>query len=265
MELADRVHLFPAGKFNPFSWYVIEDAGKFTVVDGGWPKHYRSLKEGLASLGKSISDIEGILLTHAHPDHTGFLEKLSKDTGLPVHVHVHDFEEARNIVQTPPPGFKKRIYWPFVARFVLHAFANGAYPFGGVPNLTNLKEIEDGEEIDVPGRPTAILTPGHTPGETCFDMPDRGVLMSGDTLVTLDLYRGRTVEPYVPHEELSHDYVAAVNALASIENLGEREMLSGHGPMWSGDMCAAVAGARRIAADALGARRALIRPTAAAS
>lgn len=255
MEIADRVHIFPAGKFNPFSWYAIEENGKFTVVDGGWPKHYKHLKAGLESLGKSISDIEGILLTHAHVDHMGFLEELSNDTGLPVHVQTDDIQATQHVEQTPPPGFKKRIYWPFVARFVGHAFRNGAYPFGGVSALSNVKEIKDGDKIDVPGRPTAIHTPGHTQGETCFDLPDRGVLMSGDTLVTLDLYRGREVKPYVPHEELNQNYITAVRSLDAIENLGERVMLSGHGPEWKGDMKVAVAGARQIARDALGKRQ----------
>ena len=255
MEIADRVHIFPAGEFNPFSWYVIEDAGKLTVVDGGWPKHYRHLKAGLSSIGKSLSDIEGILLTHAHVDHMGFLEALSRDTGLPVHVHTDDIQATKHVEQTPPPGFKKRIYWPFVARFVGHAFRNGAYPFGGVPALTNIREVKDGDLIDVPGTPKAIHTPGHTIGETCFDLPERGVLMSGDTLVTLDLYRGRTVAPYVPHEELNQNYIAAVNSLAAIEGLGERVMLSGHGPEWTGDMKTAVEGARRTASEALGARK----------
>lgn len=252
MEVADRVHMFPAGAFSPFGWYVIEDAGKLTVVDGGWPKYYRHLKEGLSSIGKSLADVEGIVLTHAHADHVGFLEGLSSETGLPVHVHTDDIAGAKTVDQNPPPGYKKRIYWPFVARFVGHAFKHGSHPFGGVPSLTNVKEVKDGDQLDVPGGPVAIHTPGHTPGETCFDLVDRGVLMSGDALVTLDLYRGHSVVPYVPHEELNHNYREAVNSLTAIENLGSRTILSGHGPAWTGDMNVAVRQARKIARDARG-------------
>ncbi len=38
--------------------------------------------------------------------------------------------------------------------------------------------------LDVPGRPVPVVTPGHTSGHTCYHLPDAGVLITGDALVT---------------------------------------------------------------------------------
>ena len=39
-----------------------------------------------------------------------------------------------------------------------------------------------GGDLDVPGRPRVIPTPGHSPGHVAFHLPDRGVLIAGDAL-----------------------------------------------------------------------------------
>ena len=41
--------------------------------------------------------------------------------------------------------------------------------------------LADGNKVDVPGwRLTAVWTPGHTPGHTCYRIEDSGLLFSGD-------------------------------------------------------------------------------------
>ena len=38
--------------------------------------------------------------------------------------------------------------------------------------------------LDVPGHPVPVPTPGHTSGHCAFHLPDRGVLITGDALIT---------------------------------------------------------------------------------
>ena len=52
--------------------------------------------------------------------------------------------------------------------------------------------IHHGAVVDVPGRPIALWTPGHTDGHCGFWFEDAGVLMTGDAIVTLDPYTGET-------------------------------------------------------------------------
>ena len=47
MEIADRVHHFTNYKFN---WYLIEDQGRLTVLDTGFPGHYRLFERSVQSI-----------------------------------------------------------------------------------------------------------------------------------------------------------------------------------------------------------------------
>lgn len=81
------VHRFDTGTFN---WYVIEQGGRLTLVDAGFPGHYSIFRRGIAALGRSMADLEAIVLTHAHADHMGFMERLRRETGVPIFVHEAD-------------------------------------------------------------------------------------------------------------------------------------------------------------------------------
>ena len=72
---------------------------------------------------------------------------------------------------------------------------------------------------DVPGHPRVVPLPGHTPGSVGYLFADRGLLFTGDALVTYDGitgYRG----PAVSSRAFTHDSRAA---LASLTALGMRQ------------------------------------------
>jgi len=50
MELINGIHHFETG---PFNWYVIEESGRLTLVDAGFPGHYRVFLDGLRSIGEA--------------------------------------------------------------------------------------------------------------------------------------------------------------------------------------------------------------------
>ena len=84
MEIADRIHHFTNYRFN---WYLIEDQGRLTLIDTGFAGHYRLFRRGLESIGRRIEDIDAIIITHAHADHTGMAPKIQRKSGAPVHIH----------------------------------------------------------------------------------------------------------------------------------------------------------------------------------
>ena len=53
------------------NFYLLEDPGGLVLVDGGLPGHLPQLQSHLEGSGRSLGDIRAVLLTHAHPDHTG--------------------------------------------------------------------------------------------------------------------------------------------------------------------------------------------------
>jgi len=55
------------------------------------------------------------------------------------------------------------------------------------------RPLHDGETIRLGAAQLTVLhTPGHTPGHCALLLEERGVLFSGDALVTLDSATGRT-------------------------------------------------------------------------
>src|SRR5690606_28331514 len=59
------------------------------------------------------------------------------------------------------------------------------------PRIPDVQPMADGDVLDVPGRPRAVHLGGHTPGSTAVVLDDRGVVFTGDNLVTFDPYKRR--------------------------------------------------------------------------
>jgi glyoxylase-like metal-dependent hydrolase (beta-lactamase superfamily II) len=237
MTLADGIHHFPTG---PFNWYVIEEGGRLTLVDAGFPGHFSVFEQGLRSLGREMRDVEAVILTHAHADHMGFADRVGAAAKAPVFIHRHDAEAAQRPLQLPWFALLSNAWHPFMASVLTRATVNGVF---SLAHVTSPRLFEDGEVLDVPGRPHVIHTPGHTPGEVAFYLPAQKVLLSGDTLVTRDLYTGRRGEPQLTRPRLNEDVNVARRSLDRLKDLGSVHMLPGHGAPWHGDMRDAVAGA----------------------
>lgn len=242
MELAPGIHHFPTG---PFNWYVIEESGRLTLVDAGFPGHFGVFEQGLRSIGRTVTDVEAVILTHAHADHMGFAERVGRAAKAPVYIHRNDADAAQRPLQLPWFALLSNAWRPFMASVLARATMNGVFSFAHVHSP---RTFEDGDVLDVPGRPQVIHTPGHTPGEVVFYLPTRGTLLSGDTLVTRDLYTGRTGTPQVTRPRLNDDFALAQRSLERIQDLGPVRMLPGHGAPWDGDMRDAVAGAVDLSA-----------------
>ncbi|MDX6573841.1 MAG: hypothetical protein QOC86_2997, partial [Gaiellales bacterium] len=70
--------------------YLIEEDSRLTIVDAGVPSSWDSFQEALGRIGRSASDVEAVVLTHAHFDHIGFAERARRELGIPVWVHEDD-------------------------------------------------------------------------------------------------------------------------------------------------------------------------------
>jgi glyoxylase-like metal-dependent hydrolase (beta-lactamase superfamily II) len=234
MKLPAGIHRFGSRLVN---WYVLEEGGRLTVVDAGFPGHWPQLLAALPALGRRLGDVEAVVLTHAHADHKGFAEQLRRTTGAAVWVHEADRALALRRDPVPPPGFRRNLWRPTVRGLMLHALRAGA--FWGEP-VRDVATFRDGEVLAVPGRPVAIHVPGHVAGEVALHLPERRALLSGDALVTVDLYTGRFGPPRLLAEGLNEDTAEAYRSLEKLEGLGGVALLPGHGDPWVGDAAEAV-------------------------
>jgi glyoxylase-like metal-dependent hydrolase (beta-lactamase superfamily II) len=235
------VHRFDTGAFN---WYVIEEAGRLTLVDAGFPGHYSTFRAGLAAIGRTERDVEAIILTHAHADHMGFIERVRRNTNAPVFVHSADATAARRTLKLPWFTLLSNAWHPYVAGLLGHAALNGIFT---APAIRSVRAVEDGQVLDVPGRPAVIHAPGHTSGQIALWL-DRGrTLLAGDVLITRHLLRGTRGAPQLASRGLNADARRANASLDRVRGLGDALLLTGHGHAWRGTMADAVDGARERA------------------
>jgi len=233
-EVADRIYRLGAELVN---WFIIEDRGKLTILDAGNPNQYDQLPVAVAELGRTMGDVEAIVLTHAHGDHLGSAARIRSESDAAVHVHRDDVALAR--------GEADRKYERHYIRDLNHKYAWGSLIFflrGGAtkaPPVHELVEFEHGETLDLPGKPRVIYTPGHTDGSSCLELADRKVLFTGDALVTLSIVTGERT-PRVMPGSFNQDSPLALESLNELKGLNAELLLPGHGEPWHGSVNAAV-------------------------
>jgi glyoxylase-like metal-dependent hydrolase (beta-lactamase superfamily II) len=180
--------------------YILwNDPAKALVVDPGaeGPRILEALKaDGITPAL--------VVITHGHFDHTGAVGDIVKAHAVPFR---HHEAEASTLAQTPPGT---EIWGVKVAR---------------VPRPSG--HLADGERLDVGGLAVDIIhTPGHTPGSTCFYVPEDEILLTGDTLFQRSV--GRSDLPGGNADQLAASIRGKLYALPE-----ETTVYPGHGPSTS--------------------------------
>ncbi len=243
MEVAAGVHRLTKGIVN---WYVVEDAGKLVVVDAGTPGDWALLVETVGRLGRRLADIDAVVVTHAHPDHTGFAERTRSTAAARVWIHEADEALARGARQPKTDGgvlqylVRAEMYRTFFS--LVRRGATKVVP------IRELSTFADGEVLDVPGHPRVVHAPGHTPGTAAIHFESRSVLMTGDALVTRNPLTGR-VGPQVMPSGLNQDTPAALSSLAALLAVSAATVLPGHGEPWKDGVSEAVRAAQKAGAS----------------
>lgn len=116
--------------------------------------------------------------------------------------------------------------------------ADGVWLVTGTDN--NWVLVAEGDEVTlVPGRLVPVPTPGHTSGHCAFHLPERGVLIAGDALMTAHP-AARTTGPQLLPRMFNHDEAAALASLQALAGLSADVVLPGHGPAYPGSPASAV-------------------------
>lgn len=195
------------------------------LVDTGIRGSAPMIDAGLQAANLSFPDIELIVVTHYHPDHSGGLSGASLRSGAKV--AAHEIESALLNGEQPRPN-------PFVRPILSAVLGPLIMPMYGRPVEVDYR-LRDGDPLPIHDGVRVVHTPGHTPGCISLLSQEHGWLLVGDAL------QHRCGRLGGPARYVTPDYPAA---RASIEKLLQYDFDSiwfSHFPPVRGD------GKRRLA------------------
>ena len=175
---------------NPLRYvlvYLFEtDRGPY-LVDAGWnaDDSFDTLVAGLTAIGFGVESVQGVLVTHIHPDHYGLAGRIRAASGAWIGIHPADAELIKRRFIDPEGLIKEMagqllmLGVPELERRRIQEVSANTHPYEWAADPDIL--VEDGDEPDLPGWSVrAIWTPGHSPGHLCFYEDRRQLLLSGD-------------------------------------------------------------------------------------
>jgi glyoxylase-like metal-dependent hydrolase (beta-lactamase superfamily II) len=213
--------------------YLVVDGTDVTIIDAGLPRYWKLLNSELARIGRTLDDVRALILTHGDSDHIGFAGQLSREKGIAAYLHPADHDRARLAVKKPSSGWGPVKAGP-LAGFLWYSAREGG--LRGKP-AGDLRPVEDGQVLDVPGSPRVIHVPGHTPGSVAVHVPAVDALFLGDAMTTRNVLTGVTGPKPAPFT------LQPQQALASLDRVERADatwVLPGHGPAWDGGVAEAV-------------------------
>ncbi len=149
-----------------------------------------------------MEDIDVLVLTHCHFDHSAMAKDIQEKTGCEIWMseeEVNFFDENRE-----------------------EASAAKYFDFPADLDFSVDRRLETGDEIDLgDAKLRAILTPGHTPGGLCLYEPESKVLFSGDTIFSQGFGR---------YDLLGGDIGKLRASIKRLSELDIAELYPGHGP-----------------------------------
>lgn len=222
--------------------YLVETPEGVTVIDAGLAGHWNDLLAELTTMGRTVADVKGLILTHGDSDHIGFAERLRREHGVPVYVGAGDAARAKGL-------FKSKTSMPSMKLGPLLGFVGYSMRKGGLRNtyLTDVVEVHGGETLDLPGAPQIIALPGHSEGSIAIYIPGVDAVFVGDGLATRHVLTGQVGPQPAPFTDEPDRAVSSLRALVAT---GAKWVLPGHGAPWSGGIEAAVVAVESLAREA---------------
>jgi glyoxylase-like metal-dependent hydrolase (beta-lactamase superfamily II) len=193
---------------------VLVDTG---MHDRGTMGH---LEQALERTGHRVSDIQLIVITHAHIDHCGQAPPLAERAGCEVWMHPNwklhahdDLDKTIEIALLSGVPAQPLERW---------AEARRGMGSGQAGTLYADKDLVPGVTFETDaGTWNVIETPGHAPSHVCLHQPEKRVLLTGDHLM------GR-VSQYFDVGYTPDPVGEFLNSLSVVERLDARLALAGH-------------------------------------
>ncbi len=174
--ITDHIYAVPGMSMGRI--YVIEGKNGLTVIDSSTSSRTaEKLEPQLRAAGYQLSDVQNILITHAHPDHIGGLSEFQRLTNARTAIHRRDAAVVRG--ETPIPRAPNEDLG-LLSRLLSAAGGSGPMP---PPARIDL-ELKGDDVLDdiLPGL-RVIELHGHSPGQVGYYWPEKALLFGGDVVM----------------------------------------------------------------------------------
>jgi glyoxylase-like metal-dependent hydrolase (beta-lactamase superfamily II) len=203
-----------------------------TLIDSGplTEAAWDALRAGLKRCGLGVGDVKRVLLTHGHQDHYGLAARVSDESGAALYGGALD---RRNFRQERNPRLllddMARGGFGVLTRFAVMASVSAVDHFA--KPLEAWDELSGGETLGGDGWSVVVRsTPGHTPGSLTYEIPEAGIVFTGDTVL----------KEITPNAVVDEDPVVSGRPFRSVSRYfetldeldrttGDATLLTGHG------------------------------------
>jgi glyoxylase-like metal-dependent hydrolase (beta-lactamase superfamily II) len=225
----------PNDSLGSVNVYAVMSADGLRLIDCGWnaPEVYTVLVDELQQLGKQVSDIREILVTHNHPDHIGLIERLVQETGARWLLHRLDATSEWTEVSDRQRMLGEMEHWLQIngmpqeeGETITHGMRR--MPFS-VPAYHPDMLLEGGEVLDwSPFCFEVLWTPGHAAGLVCLYERQFQLFLSSDHVLerispNIGLYARQSGDPLGEY----------LRSLRLVRELPVTQVLPGHGAPFS--------------------------------
>ncbi len=218
----------PRSPLRYVSVYTFAVPGGLVLIDAGWGDDgaWQALHDGLASIGASVTDVRGVLVTHMHWDHLGLADRIRRASGAWVALHEIDLalitEPSYRDADLAVESDRRHLLWLGAPRDEIDTVGiNRDWWVNFGSTALPDRVLRDGDLADAAGWDLRVVhTPGHTPGHVCFASDRLDTVFSGDHLLpritpNISVERGGPADPLGQYLEslrtvakLPHTHVA---------------------------------------------------------
>jgi glyoxylase-like metal-dependent hydrolase (beta-lactamase superfamily II) len=209
-----------------------------TLIDTGpsTDETRTALESALDHLGHSLSDLDRIVITHAHADHFGLAADLVAASGAQVLTHPWNFSalgDYRADRDHRVAFYADMLRQAAVPEEIMRAVGRATRGVDRYARPVKVdRTLDEGDTLRLAGRDWQVLhTPGHAAGLICLYEPASRTLLSSDHLLA-DISSNPVVEPPPPgHTQRLRSLALYTNSLQRVAAMEIEQALPSHGPV----------------------------------
>lgn len=209
------------------SSFLLKYSDGYLLIDTSFPNEYEKLKEKINSIPVEISDINYILLTHYHNDHSGSAAILRDEANARIIAHENALPWlAKGDGTALGSWVNMRINILFsIVEFFSRDVKDTTFPPVSMKDDDIIISGDDDQilrDIGIPGK--ILCTPGHS-NDSISVVLDDGRVFIGDLSVDFPKFLGTYYRP-----ALIEDMTQVLESWKKIVDAGAKKIYPAHGP-----------------------------------